>query len=395
MNDPIPPSIVQNPNARLTAGLEPATREPLDFHRRLPGYAATPLLEAPAIAEALGVATVLIKDEASRFGLPAYKMLGASWATYRSLRQRLGTTANWHAIDDLKRQFAPLKPLTLVAATDGNHGRAVARVASWFDFSAHIYVPNDMVPARIEAIRSEGAEVTVVPGSYDDAVEVAATQVGNHLHVISDTAWEGYEQIPHWVVEGYGTIFWELEDQLAAKATRYPDLVAVQIGVGSLAASVVRHFRCEGRSKCPTILGVEPLAAACLQASIRAGEIQSIPGPHRSIMSGLNAGRPSLTAWPLVSKGVDAFSAISDETAREAMRLLAHSGIVAGESGAAGLGGVLEIVENTRWRKALGIGRDSCLLFLNTEADTDPTGYRVITGASSAEVRRRIRRGQS
>jgi diaminopropionate ammonia-lyase len=391
MTDQTPLPIVPNPSALSAPRLEAASRAPHHFHKRLPGYATTPLIEAPTIAEALGVGTVLVKDESSRFGLPAYKMLGASWATYQSLQQRLETELRWHTTDDLKRQLATLQPLTLVAATDGNHGRAVARIASWFGLSAHIFVPEDMVPARIEAIRSEGAKVTVVRGSYDEAVETAAKQKGDHLQVISDTAWEGYEQIPRWVVEGYATIFWELEDQLAAMAARYPDLVAVQIGVGSLAASVVRHFRREGLAKRPSILGVEPLAAACLQASIRAGKIVSIPGPHRSIMSGLNAGRPSLTAWPLVSQGVDAFSAIGDETAREAVRLLARSGVVAGESGAAGLGGVLEIEANPSWRSALGIDRDSSLLLLNTEADTDPEAYRAITGASACEVRRRYR----
>ncbi len=155
-------------------GVVPATlswsREPLALHRRLPGYAPTPLVDVPSLAKEYGVGRVLVKDESSRLGLPAFKMLGASWATYRALVDRLGHEPEWNTVEELAREMATLQPLNLAAATDGNHGRAVARMARLLGFGAHIFMPAGTVDARIEAIESEGATVSVVAGDYDDAV---------------------------------------------------------------------------------------------------------------------------------------------------------------------------------------------------------------------------------
>jgi diaminopropionate ammonia-lyase len=166
------------PNPQATANLEDAfsSCETFDFHQKLPGYQRSPLIDAPSIAATLGVGKVWVKDESSRFGLPAFKFLGASWAVYRALLMQIGGTIElWYTFDDLKDRFAPLKPLTLVAATDGNHGRAVARMANLLGFDAHILVPQEMTQARIDAIKSEGAEVTIVNGNYDDAVAQSGT----------------------------------------------------------------------------------------------------------------------------------------------------------------------------------------------------------------------------
>jgi diaminopropionate ammonia-lyase len=296
----VPERLVPNP---LAAPLPRDRAAPaLAFHRSLPGYTPTPLREAPAAARALGVERVLVKDESSRLGLPSFKILGASWAAHRALA---GQRA-------------------LACATDGNHGRAVARVARMLGLGATVFVPADMVPARRAAIAAEGAEVVEVDGTYDEAVERAAALAGPDVLVVQDT---GTGDVPAWVIDGYATIGAEIDAE--------PALVAVQIGVGSFAAAVVRRFAGA------RIVGVEPATAACALASIEAGAPTEVPGPHASVMAGLNCGRVSPAAWPLISRGIEAFAAIEDARAREAVRLLAADGITAGESGAAGLAGLL------------------------------------------------------
>ncbi|HEX6123489.1 MAG TPA: diaminopropionate ammonia-lyase [Ktedonobacterales bacterium] len=374
------PRIVSNPSpAHFAATM--GQPDALAFHRKLPGYTPTPLVAAPGIAATLGVRHVWVKDESSRLGLPAYKILGAAWATYRALDERCGPFAPWETLPELAARLRPRGPLTLVAATDGNHGRAVARMANWLGLGAHILVPRDMVSARRQAIEAEGARVTVVDGTYDQAVEASARLAdGAHL-VISDTAWEGYERIPGWVIEGYATIYHEIDAQLAAHGAGQPDLVAAQMGVGALAASVVRHYRRPGWTT--QVVGVEPTRAACVLASVEAGELVETPGPHDSIMAGLNCGRPSPLAWPLVSRGISLFVAIPDARAEEAMRLLARDGVVAGESGAAGLAGCLEALggaDARTYRELLGMDETSSVLLISTEGATDPAAYARVVG---------------
>ena len=193
-----PPRIVHNRN--VSAGPQPsAGRAPQEFHRRLPGYEPSRLVHAPGVARELGVGSVLLKDESSRLGLPAFKILGASWAVYRALDERIGGFAPWDSIDDLRSQLEPLGPLILSAATDGNHGRAVARMAKLLGLDATIYVPAGMAQARIDAIAGEGASVIIVDGTYDEAVARSAEDAGERCLVISDTSWPGYENVPRWV----------------------------------------------------------------------------------------------------------------------------------------------------------------------------------------------------
>ena len=318
--------LLRNP---LTGPLDlgPPPAAPIAFHRSLPGYAPTPLVEAPAAAAALGVRRVLVKDESNRFGLPSFKVLGASWAMHRALQEQPAER--------------------VVCATDGNHGRAVARMARVLGLEAIVFVPSSMIEPRRAAIAAEGARVEVVDGTYDEAVERAAAT--GEL-VVQDTSWPGYEAIPAWVVEGYSTIGAEIDAE--------PDVVAVQIGVGSFAAAMVRRFAGA------RIVGVEPLSAACALASIDAGELVEVPGPHDSVMAGLNCGRPSPIAWPVVSRGIEAFAAVSDDRAREAVALLARDGVTAGESGAAGLAGLLA------FRDELALPADGTIVVVNTEGDT-------------------------
>jgi diaminopropionate ammonia-lyase len=378
----VSPRIFQNSHADLTLPDEPG-RAPLAFHRRLPGYVPTPLVEAPGLAARLSIGRLWVKDESSRLGLPAFKMLGASWATYRALVARLGAElAPWKSVEDLAIGFAPLRPLTLVAATDGNHGRAVASMARLLGLGARIYVPADMVTARREAIEGEGASVVVVDGTYDDAVARASADAGEHDLVISDTAWPGYEEVPRWVIEGYSTIFHEVHDELSWRGEPEPSLVVVQIGVGALAAAVVTYYR-RASGPMPAIVGVEPEHAACVLASMEAGRLLTIPGPYESIMAGLNCGTPSLVAWPALSRGVDMFVAVKDEWARLAMRELAAAGVTAGETGSAGLAGLLALLtgpEAPAVTSALGITGATRALVICTEGATDPDAYTRIVG---------------
>jgi diaminopropionate ammonia-lyase len=380
------PRFFHQPIARdvTNAAISVVTRAPLEFHQRLDGYAPTPLVRAPELAQMLGVGEVLLKVEASRLGLPAFKILGASWAVYRAIEERIGGAMEpWRSIGELAESLAPLRPMTLAAATDGNHGRAVARMAALLGFQAKIYVPAHTAQARIDAIASEGARVEVVDGTYDDAVARSAEDASNRCLVISDTSWPGYEEVPGWVMEGYSTILWEIDDELARFGGTDPLLVAVQFGVGALAAAVVTHYRQPKREPQPAIVSVEPTRAACMLASMEAGEIVSVPGPHDSIMAGLNCGRPSIVAWPIVSTGIDAFIAVPDVRAREAMRALARAGIVAGETGASGVAGLIELLtgaDAARQREALGVDESTRVLAFVTEGATDPQAYADIIG---------------
>lgn len=365
----------------------PPGRAPLAFHQRLDGYVPTPLVDAPEIARHLRIGSLLLKIESERLGLPAFKILGASWAIYRTLRRQLPSLDDaWQTLDELLPQLEPLRPLALATATDGNHGRAVAHMARRLGFSAHIFVPQHTAQARIDAIAGEGARVTVVDGTYDDAVALAAREAGERCLVISDTSWPGYEEVPRWVMEGYSTIFHEIDDELARRGQAQPTLVAVQTGVGALAAAVVKHYRAPEHTAAPFILNVEPLRAACLLAAMEAGEIVEVPGPHDSIMAGLNCGRASLVAWPIIRRGMGGFIAIEDERAREAMRWLGESGIVAGETGAAGLAGLIELLtgpENIQFRQRLRIDENTRALILVTEGATDPRSYAKIVGSKA------------
>jgi diaminopropionate ammonia-lyase len=356
---------------------------PLAFHRRLPGYAPTPLVDASVPADQLGVAGGSVKDESLRLELPSFKMLGASWATYRALCDRLGETPEWDDVTALAAVVARLGPLRLAAATDGNHGRAVARMARLLGLGADIFVPADMVAARIAGIESEGATVTVVDGDYDDAVRRSAEEAGAACLVISDTSWPGYQEVPAWVIEGYSTIFWEIEQQLAASGAPAFDAIYVPMGVGALAAAALGHLRAAPGTP-PEVVGVEPLSSECVLASIRAGRLTGVGGPHDSIMAGLNCGLPSEIAWPVLRDGLTAVVGIDDDLAREGMRLLAGLGIGAGETGAASLGGLLALARGCTdlvERGRLGLSADSSVLLLMTEGITDPVAYEAIVGA--------------
>ena len=363
--------------------LGPETREPWHAHRSLPGYQPTELRDCPQLATLLGVGTVLVKDESMRLGLPSFKILGASWASLTAIQRAwCPPTGASPTLQSVTAGLDRTEGRGLVAATDGNHGRGVARIASMLGLSATILVPAGTAQARIDAIEAESARVEVVDGTYDDAIAASAALADDDHLVISDTSWEGYEEVPRAVIAGYSTMFHEIDDAMSAQRLPSPDLVSVQAGVGAFAAAALRHFRA-GAAGAPKTAVVEPAGANCLLASARAGELTLVPGPHTSSMAGLNCGLPSQLAWPVVLAGCDTFIAISDDHTEHAMRALAASGIEAGESGAAGLAGLLALAEcDGATREQAGLHPQACVLVVNTEGATDPANYRRVLAQS-------------
>jgi diaminopropionate ammonia-lyase len=320
------------------------TAEILRYHQGLPDYAVTPLVALP-IAEALDLGTVFVKDESLRLGLPAFKMLGASWAVHRAL----GPDSS-----DRPR---------LVTATDGNHGRAVARMAALLDLPATVVVPKGVSDRAIARIRDEGAEVRILDASYDEAVRQAAELADAEANclLVQDTSWPGYEDVPQWIVDGYATLFDEAADQAAELGVDI-DLVVVPAGVGSLAHAAVLFSR--SRRNC-RIVAVEPEVADCLRASLVAGELTTVPTGDTS-MAGLNCGTPSYLAWPDLRSGLAGAVTVDDDSAADAITYLSSHGIDSGPCGAASLA-ALRVLATEPARTQLGLCSSSTVLLLNTE----------------------------
>ena len=340
------------PAARAWA-CTPATADVRAFHAGLPGYSPTPLAEVPALAALLGVGQVFVKDESARMGLAAFKVLGASWAVHQVLSRHPAGAE-----------------LLLVTASDGNHGRAVARMARLFGQRAHVFVPSGVHPVAIAAIVAEGARVTEIAGTYDDAVRLAAAAAHEpSAELVQDTAWPGYEQVPGWIVEGYATLFAEIDAQLADAGAAGPGLVVVPAGVGSLAQAAVSHYRSRPGGPAPALLSVESESAAGVLVSLAKGELVSVPA-GATVMAGLNCGTPSILAWPFLRNGLDAAVSITDGDSIAAAHELAGHGIPAGPCGAASLAGARAALTGEgadARRAALAIGPDTTVVLLSTE----------------------------
>lgn len=379
-------NLVPNPGRVADFVAAPSGEKPLALHERLPGYTQTALRNEPALADELGVGAVLVKHERQRMGLPAFKILGASWATYQALKQRLADHGaaideSWSDLTQLREQLQVLGPLTLATATDGNHGRALARMAKLLGYACQIWVPANTAPARIHAIESEGATVHVAAGGYNQAVREAAASAGDDLTtsatlVVSDTSWPGYQDIPAWVVQGYVTIFDEIESQITEADFPTPTAVLIPTGVGAFAAAAVNHYRQSGRASHPAVelIAVEPVDAACVRLAFEAGDIVELVGEQESIMAGLNCGMASPVVLPTLLAGIDSTVTVDNDDARDAIRTLAGLGIQAGESAAASLAGARVACDQAGWDHA------TTLLLLSTEGPTDPVAWEQIVG---------------
>lgn len=326
----------------------------------------SPLVELPSLAAELGVARVFLKDESERLGLPAFKILGASWAAAKRVALQAGVPTDRLTLESLRSAVGG-KPITLVTATDGNHGRAVAHIARLLEIRARVYTPVGVSAAALDGIRSEGAELHESDGFYDAVVAAAAESVREHEGdlLIQDTSWPGYEDVPGWIVEGYTTLFAELDEQLS-KADAAADVVFVPTGVGSLLQSAVEYFR--GVSACrPAVVSVEPTAAACVLESLRAGGVRSVDTSAGTIMTGLCTGTTSEIAFPALSHGLDAAVAVDDTVVRAAVADLRSAGIDAGPCGAAALAGARAASHNAELRQCLDWTASSVVVLVSTE----------------------------
>jgi diaminopropionate ammonia-lyase len=339
-----------------------------------PGYAPTPLLALPALAQELGVASLRYKDERGRFGLKSFKALGGAYAVRRVL----------------ERQTRPAGEVTVTCATDGNHGRSVAWGARLFGCRCVIFIHATVSEGRAEAIRRYGAEVLRVPGNYDDAVRHAAAEAAKHgWFVVSDTSYQGYREVPVDVMHGYGVMAAEIFRQLPAGEV--PTHVFVQVGVGALAAAICASFWLEWGPRRPRFVAVEPARADCLYRSIEAGHPVAVHGDLDTAMAGLACGEVSTLAWEILREGADAVLAIGDDWALEAVRRLAapqggDPAVAAGETGGAGVAALLAVRGRAELRARLGLDASSRVLLVGSEGDTDPEIYRRIVGKSAEDV---------
>ena len=341
----------------------PARGKAREFHTTMPGYRPTPLVDLRELATELGVGAVLVKDESDRLGLPAFKILGASWAVNCALSQRSGFDTPATSLTELRERSGPV---TLVTATDGNHGRALARIAGLLGLAARIYVPAGTATKTVEAIASEGARVVQTDLIYDEVVWAAASSTAGHPDdlLIQDTAWQGYEQIPRWIVDAYNTLFEEITAQLAKRTVH---LVAVPTGVGSLLQAALQHYRDPAFEQQPAVLAVEPVTAACVTASLAAGRPVSVDTSEPTIMAGLNCGSVSTIAWPAIRDGLDAGVAVTDDQASAAMHRLNELGVTAGPCGGSALAGVRMALGDSDRRAELAITEDSALVLISTD----------------------------
>jgi diaminopropionate ammonia-lyase len=393
MLDPYPFSLFANPRLGTpgmtvlpAAGFRHAKADIIAW----PGYAPTTLRDLPDIARQAGIATLRLKDEADRFGLGSFKALGGAYAVATLLRNdlaRIGAAPSATTADlEAGTYRAATERITVTCATDGNHGRAVAWGAQRFHASCVIFIHATVSPARADAIALYGAEIRRVAGTYDDAVRACAREAdAQQWHVVSDTSWPGYTEVPRDIMQGYRL----MADEAAGQWTGAPPThVFFQGGVGGAAAAV--SVQCRARfTPSPALIVVEPDRAACLLASAELGERTAIPGDLDTIMAGLACGEPSLLAWQELNRAAAAFMAIPDEAAAASMRLLAASGIVAGESGVAGLAGCLLAAADPAARATLDLDEASRVLVFSTEGATDPDLYAKLAGASVEDVRAR------
>ncbi len=361
------------------------------LHRAILGGRMSPLKSLDNLSTLLGLGNIWVKDESQRLTLNSFKVLGGSYAIYSLLKERLG-------IDDQREFFAALedpetvgrlKEITFAAATDGNHGRGVAWAAARLGCPSVIYVHEGTSPARIQAIESYGAKVSIIKGTYDDAVRrINADARKNGWQVIEDTAWEGYEDIPIRVMQGYATMYVEIQEQLSGQGYIKPTHIFVQAGVGSLAASTIGYYRMLFGEDSPLSVVVEPDTAACIFASARAGDGRPhpFPGNLETIMAGLSCGEPNPIAWDILRDCAEYFLACPDYVAAKGMRVygVPLSGdpfIVSGESGAVTLGALMFIMQHPEYgplKEEMGLGPDSQVLLLNTEGNTDPAHFRQV-----------------
>lgn len=358
------------------------------FHESFPQYSVTPLADLKKMAEFLGLESVKVKDESWRFGLNAFKVLGGSYAIARYIADQTGTDVSELPYDVLKSEELKHKfgSATFFSATDGNHGRGVAWAANQLGQKAVIIMPKGSTQTRLNNILAENAKAWISDVNYDECVRQAAKLASETEHgvVVQDTAWEGYEKIPSWIMQGYGTMASEAGEQFGEKPTH----IFIQAGVGSLAGAVVGYFSNLYKNNSPVMIVVEAEAAACLYKGAAAGDGKPriVDGDMDTIMAGLACGEPNITSWDILKNHVKCFIAAEDIVATRGMRMLnaplkGDSQVTSGESGAAPFGALAMIMKFDEYkdlRNELGLNKNSRVLLFSTEGDTDPERWKNI-----------------
>ena len=375
------------------------------FHKSFPQYSVTPLANLEGMAADLGLGGLFIKDESYRFGLNAFKVLGGSFAMARYIADETGKDVaecdfDYLTSEQLQKDFGQA---TFFTATDGNHGRGVAWAAHRLGQKAVVHMPKGSTKTRFDNIAKEGAQVTIEELNYDDCVRLAAKEAEEteHAVIVQDTAWDGYEKIPSWIMQGYGTMANEAAEQLRELEVNRPTHVFVQAGVGSLASAMVGYFTNLFPSNPPKFIIMEAGAADCLYQGALAGDgsPRIVGGDRQTIMAGLACGEPNTIGWDILRNHATAFISCPDWVSAKGMRMLAapvagDPTVISGESGAVGMGVIATLMGDPAYeelRSALELGKDSKVLLFSTEGDTDPVRYREIVwdGAwqSTDEVR--------
>ena len=362
------------------------------FHRSFPQYSVTPLANLTGMAARLGLGALCVKDESYRFGLNAFKVLGGSFAIGHYIAVRLGRDAeamdySYLTSEALRNEFGQA---TFFTATDGNHGRGVAWAARQLHQRAVVHMPKGSVKIRYDNIAREGAQVTIENVNYDECVRIAAKEAAATPNgvVVQDTAWEGYEEIPSYIMQGYGTMAREAADQFVAATGGAPTHVLIQAGVGSLAGAVQGYLFNRFAENPPVVTVVEATAADCLYRGAVAGDGRPriVEGDMPTIMAGLACGEPNILSWDILRNHAAAFISCPDWVSARGMRMLGapmkgDPQVVSGESGAVGMG-VLDVIMTdpayTELKQKLGLNAQSRVLLFSTEGDTDPENYRKI-----------------
>ncbi len=371
------------------------------FHESFPQYAVTPLAKLDKMAAYLGLNTLCIKDESYRFGLNAFKVLGGSFAMAKYIAGELGKdvsemTYDYLTSDALKDEFGQA---TFCTATDGNHGRGVAWAANKLGQKAIVHMPKGSSKYRFDNIAKENAKVTIEEVNYDECVRIAAAEADATPHgvIVQDTAWEGYTEIPSWIMQGYGTMGSEALDQLEGYGVERPDLVILQAGVGCMAGAICAYIVNRYKDNPPKIVIAEAAIADCLYQGAVAndGKYRIVDGDLQTIMAGLACGEPNIVCWEILRDNVAAFCSCPDWVAAKGMRMLAapvkgDPAVCSGESGAVGMGLIATIMTDPDYaelKEALELNENSKVLLFSTEGDTDPDKYKsIVWGGEYATV---------
>lgn len=368
-----------------------------NFHKSFPQYKETPLAHLQNLSDYLGLGDVFVKDESYRFGLNAFKVLGGSFAMANYIAQKIGCDVSEL---DYKTLISPelkekLGPVTFFTATDGNHGRGVAWSANKIGQKAVVRMPKGSTQTRLQNIKNEGAEATIEEVNYDECVRMAAKEAEANPNdvIVQDTAWEGYEEIPAWIMQGYGTMAMEAAQQLKAAGIDRPTHIFVQAGVGSLAGAVQGFFANLYKDNCPTTVIVEAQAANCLYKSAKEGQGERIfvDGDMKTIMAGLACGEANTISWDILKNHSSYFVSCPDWVSASGMRVLGNPikgdpQVTSGESGAVTVGLLLAIMNCTALKdlkEELKLDSNSKVLLFSTEGDTDPQRYKEIVWGGS------------